>query len=219
MQMSRLMIGTSLLVWSLLFGLAPAAFAASGTHDTDDTERLKETLRLKNVTIPWFLPPPVGLAHPDNGGTCQTIPVAVGFINPVDNHSNRVRKVTREVLADGRQVIVQDDLKTGTAEDSHGATYHFIYTNRAVFNVSLGLPALVSVRMTDNFDLQGHDLDMHVSFDISWDYPAPNGVDITLEPLAFVPTVPFVISTETEKGATNEQLLSIQGDAFNCDPL
>jgi len=122
MQMSRLMMGTSLLVWSLLFGLGPVAFAASGTQDTDDTERLKDTLRLKNVTIPWFLPPPVGLAHPDNGGTCEAIPVAVGFINPVDNRSNRVRKVTREVLADGRQVIVQDDLKTGTAEDSHGAT-------------------------------------------------------------------------------------------------
>jgi len=219
MQMSPLMMGTSLLVWSLLFGLGPVAFAASGTQDTDDTERLKDTLRLKNVTIPWFLPPPVGLAHPDNGGTCEAIPVAVGFINPVDNRSNRVRKVTREVLADGRQVIVQDDLKTGTAEDSHGATYHFDYTNRAVFNVSPGLPALVNARMTDNFRLQGHGLDMHVSFDTSWDYPAPNGVDITLEPLAFVPAVPFVTGAETEKGATNVQLLSIQGDAFNCDPL
>jgi hypothetical protein len=133
--------------------------------------------------------------------------------------SNRVRKVTREGLADGRQVIVQDDLKTGTAEDSHGETYHFVYTNRAVFHVSPGLPALVNVRMTDSFRLKGHGLDMHVSFDVSWDYPAPNGVDITLEPLAFVPAVPFVVGTETEKGATNLQLLSIQGDAFNCDPL
>jgi hypothetical protein len=216
MRMSRLIIGTVLLGSLLLLGLGPAAFAESGMHDTDDTERLKDTLRLKNFTIPWNFP----LAHPDNdGGTCKAIPAAVGFINPVDNRSDRLRKVTREVLEDGRQVIVQDDLKTGTAEDSHGDTYHFVYTNRAVFNVSPGLPAIVNVRMTDNFRLKGHGLHMHVSFDVSWDYPAPNGVDITLEPLAFVPAVPFVVGTETEKGATNLQLLSIQGDAFNCDPL
>lgn len=217
MRMSRLIMGTVLLVCIImLLGLGPAAFAASDTHDTDDTSRLKDILRLKNFTIPWNFP----LAHPDNdGGTCKAIPAAVGFINPVDNRSDRVRKVSKEVMADGSQVIVQDDLKTGTAEDSHGDTYHFVYTNRAVFNVSPGLPAIVNVRMTDNFRLKGHGLHMHVSFDVSWDYPAPEGVDITLEPLAFVPAVPFVVGTETEKGATNFQLLSIQGDAFNCDPL
>ena len=57
-----------------------AKFAAS-------TQRLEE--ELKNVTIPWHVPPPVGLAHPDNGGTCKAIPAAVGFINPVNNSSDR----------------------------------------------------------------------------------------------------------------------------------
>jgi hypothetical protein len=199
----------------LLLSLGPAAFAESGRHDTDDTEHLRDTLRLKNFTIPWNFP----LAHPRKGGTCEAIPAAVGSINPVDNRSNRVRQVTTKGLADGSQVIVQDDLKAGTAEDSHGDTYHFVYTNRAVFNVSSGLPAIVNVRMTDNFRLKGHGLHIHVSFDVSWDYPAPNGVDITLDPLAFVPAVPFVVGTDTENGATNFQLLSIQGDAFNCDPL
>ena len=216
MRMSWLIIGPVLLGSLLLLDLGPAAFAESGMHDTDDTERLKDTLRLKNFTIPWNFP----LAHPDNdGGTCKAIPAAVGFINPVDNRSDRLRKVTREVMADGSQVIIQDDLKTGTAEDSHGDTYHFVYTNRAVFNVSPGLPAIVNARMTDSFRLRGHGLHMHVSFDVSWDYPAPDGVGFTLEPLAFVPVVPFVNGSETEKGATNFQLLSIQGDAFNCDPL
>jgi hypothetical protein len=212
--MSWFIIGTVLLGSLLLLGPSPAAFAESGRHDTDDTERLKDTLRLKNFTIPWNFP----LAHPDNdSGTCKAIPVAVGFINPVDNRSDRLRKVTREVMADGSQVIVQDDLKTDTAEDSHGDTYHFVYTNRAVFNVPPGLPAIVNVRMTDNFRLKGHGLHMHVSFDVVWDYPAPNGVDITLDPLAFVPVVPFVVGSDPE--ATNFQLLNIQGDAFNCDPL
>src|SRR4029453_9894677 len=131
--------------------------------------------------------------HPLDGGTC-TIPATVGSINPVDKTGDRVRKVTREVMADGRQVIVQDDLKTGTAEDSHGDTYHFVYTNRAVFNVSSGLPAIVSVRMTDNFRLKGEGLHMHVSFDVSWDYPAPDGIDFILEPFAFVPVIPFVFA-------------------------
>jgi hypothetical protein len=203
---------TLLLGSLLLLGLGPAAFAESGKHDTDDTERLRDALRLKNFTIPWNFP----LAHPDNGGTCEAIPAAAGSINPVDNRSNRVRKVTTKGLADGSQVIVQDDLKTGTAEDSHGDIYHFVYTNRAVFNVSPDL-AIVNVRMTDNFRLKGHGLHMHVSFDVSWDYPAPNGVDITLEPRAFVPVIPFVVGTADD--AKKFQVLSIQGDAFNCDPL
>src|SRR4029453_2832200 len=111
MRMSRLIIGTVLLVFIMLLGLGPAAFAASVTHDADDTSRLKDTLRLENATFPWHFPPPVGLAHPASGGTCEAIPQGI-FINPIDNRTDRVRKVTREVRADGSQVIVQDDLKT-----------------------------------------------------------------------------------------------------------
>ena len=195
MRMSWLMIRTVLLGSLLLLGLGPAAFAESGMHDTDDTERLKDTLRLKNVTIPWFLPPPVGLAHPDKGGTCEAIPAAVGFINPVDNRTDRVRKVTREVLADGGQVMSQDDLKTGTAEDDDGKTYHFVYKNFSVAHVSSGLPATVHVRMTDNFRLTGNGLHVHASFDWSWDYQDPDGVDFTLDPFAGGPAIPFVFAT------------------------
>jgi len=206
----------------LLVGL-PSAFAASVTRDTDDTPRLKDTLRLENVTIPWLFPPPVGLAHPANGGTCEAIPAAVGSINPVNNSSDRVRKVTRKVKADGSQVIVQDDLKTGTAVDSIGHTYHFIYTNRVVFTVSLSLPAIVHVRMTDSFLLQGNGLHLNVSFEWRWDYEAPAGVEVTLEPFADFPVVPFVFATAdgvtAAPGVTNWQQLSTRGDPFNCDPL
>jgi hypothetical protein len=229
MQMSRLMIGTSLLVWSLLFGLAPAAFAASGTHDTDDTERLKETLRLKNVTIPWHVPPPVGLAHPDNGGTCKAIPAAVGFINPVNNSSDRVRKITGEVLADGSQVIVQDDLIKGLASDIHDDIYHFVYKNRLVVEVSSDLPAIVSARMIDSFRLKkGDDIIMTVDFDWRWKYPAPTGITFDLGGdgrNSNFPIVPFVFATadgenpDTANGVTDWQQLSTQGDPVNCDPL
>ena len=84
------------------------------THHDDNTLRLKDTLRLENFTLEW----PFSLEN----GTCQAIPAAVGAINPVDNSNDRVRKITREVRADGSQMIVQDDLITGTAKDSHGAT-------------------------------------------------------------------------------------------------
>jgi hypothetical protein len=207
----------------VLLGPGPAAFAASVTHDTDDTSRLKDTLRLKNVTISWL--------HPLNDRTCP-IPEAVGLINPVDETGDRVRKVTREVLADGSQVIVQDDLKTGTAKDDrNGVTYHFVYHNRAVFNVSSPDPSapepsvIVSVRMTDHFSLIGNGLHTNVSFDWSWKYPAPKGVEITLEPFADFPVVPFVFATadgvnpDTDHGVTHWQKLSTQGGAPDCDPL
>jgi len=216
MRTSRPIVGTVLLMCTMLLGPGPFAFAASVTHDTDDTSRLKDTLRLKNVTISWF--------HPLNGGTC-TIPATVGSINPVDKTGDHVRKVTREVRADGSQVITQDDLKTGTAEDSNGDTYHFVYTNRAVFNVPPDLPPIVKVEMTDSFRLTGNGLHMNVNFDWSWQYPAPDGIDFTLEPLAFVPIIPFVFATadgvnpDTAHGVTDWQQIRTQGDPFNCDPL
>jgi hypothetical protein len=219
MRTSRPIMRTVLLVFILLLGLSSSAFAAAVTHGTDDTARLKDTLRLKNVTLPWLFP----LAHPANGGTCTAIPAAVGSISPVDNSSDRVRKVTREVRADGSQVIVQDDLKTGTTEDSNSHTYHFVYINRAVFTVSPGLPALVNVRMIDSFLLTGNGLHLNVDFDWQWDYAAPAGVDLTLEPFADFPIVPFVFATadgvNPAPGVTNWQQLSTRGDPFNCDPL
>ena len=227
MRTSRPILGTVLLVFIMLLGLGPSTFAASGTHDTDDTSRLEDTLRLENFTIPWLLPPPVGLANHQNNGTCEAIPVAIGSINPVDNSSDRVRKVTRKVLADGSQVIVQDDLKTGTAVDSHGDTYHFVYKNRAVFavfNVSPSPPAaIVNVEMTDSFRLKGHGLHMNVSFHWRWTYKAPAGVDFTLQLDADFPVVPFVFATadgvKPADGVSNWVKLSTRGDPFNCDPL
>ena len=226
MRTSRPIIGTVLLMCIMLLGPGPSAFAASVTHDTDDPSRLKDTLFLENFTIPWRFPPPVGLANPAHGGTCQAIPEAAGSINPVDNRSDRTRVISRKVLADGSQVIVQDDLKTGTAKDSNGGTYHFVYQNRVVFNVSPDLPAIVRASMADSFLLtKEEDIIMTVDFDYRWRYPAPDGVEITLEPLADWPVVPFVFATangvtpDTDHGVTDWQQLSTQGDPFNCDPL
>jgi hypothetical protein len=206
----------------MLFSLGPATSAASDTRDTGDTSRLKDTLRLENATIPW--------SFPLHAATCAAIPAAVGEINPIDNRSDRVRELTREVLADGSQVIVQDDLIKGLAgSDSNDDIYHFVYKNRLVFRVSSGLPASVRVRMIDSFRLKkGDDIIMTVSFDYRWKYPAPNGITFDLGGDGMnsnFPITPFVFATadgenpDTANGVTDWQELSTQGDPLNCDPL
>ena len=165
----------------LFLGPSPA-FATSDTHDTDGPPRLDDTLRLQNVTLPWLFPL--------KGGTC-TLPASVGVINPVDNSGDRLRKVTSKVRADGSQVIVQDDLRTGKAKDSNGNAYQFIYINHVVLNVSPGLPAKVNARMFDSFRLLGNRLHMNASFDWRWTYTAPKGIDVILQPSAGYPVESF----------------------------
>jgi hypothetical protein len=200
-------------MFMMLFGLGPATFAASETRDTDDTSRLKDTLRLENVTIPWSF----------------AIPAAVGSINPVNNRSDRVRKITREVLADGSQVIVQNDLIKGLASDSNEDIYHFVYKNRLVFEVSSDLPAIVSARMFDSFRLKKEDdIIMTVGFDYRWTYEAPTGIIFDLGGDGMnsnFPITPFVFATadgenpDTANGMKDWPQRSTQGDPLNCDPL
>jgi hypothetical protein len=199
---------------SMLFVGLSSAFATSDTHHTDDSPRLDDVLRLENVTLPWLMPL--------KGGTC-TLPASVGEINPVDNSGDRLRKVTSKVRADGSQVIVQDDLKTGKAKDSNGNAYHFIYENRVVLHVSPGVPADVNVRMTDSFRLYGNRLHMIATFDWRWTYTAPDRVKVTLEPSADFPVEAFVFATadgvNPAPGVRHWRQVSTHGDPWNCDPL
>ena len=67
-----------------------------------------------------------------------------------------------------------------------------------VFNVSPDLPAIVNVRMTDNFRLKGHGLHMHVSFDVTLETIQLRMVStFTLERpcCSDFPVVPFVFAT------------------------
>ena len=227
MRTSRPIVGTVLLMGMVLLGPGPSAVAASETHDADGTSRLQDTLHQTHITIPWEHPPAL------NSENCPMIPATVESITSVDNTGERVRNITREVRADGSQVIVQDDLKTGTAKDSSNhETYHFIYANHAVFNVSPDRTPdtfLVKVGMTDSFLLTGNGLHMHVGFDWRWEYTVckqsesnctvtdPEGITLTLDPLADFPVIPFVPSAAD--GVMNWQKLSTQGDPLACDPL
>ena len=220
MRTSRSIMETVLLVCLMLLGLGPAAFATSVTHRDDNTLRLQDMLRLENFTLAW----PFALEYKQ----CKDIPAAVGAINPVDNSNDRVRKITREVWADGSQMIVQDDLITGTAKDSYGATYHFIYKNYLVLQVPTDVPAIVQVKMTDSFRLIGHGLHVHVGFDWRWKYEATDGITFTLGGDGMNsnwPVEPFVFATadgvNPAPGVTHWQKLS-KGkpqDVLTCDPL
>lgn len=63
---------------TFLFGHSQPASAGSATH---------YSVRVNNVTIPWFFPPPEGLSS-----LCPRIPEGV-HINPDDLGSNRVKNV------------------------------------------------------------------------------------------------------------------------------
>jgi hypothetical protein len=135
------------------------------------------------------------------------------------------------VLADGSQVIVQDDLIKGLARsDSNDAIYHFVYKNRLVFTVSSDLPAIVRVRMIDSFRLKkGDDIIMTVGFDWRWKYEAEDVVTFDLGGDGLnsnFPITPFVFATadgvNPAPGVTHWQKLSTQGkpqDVLTCDPL
>ena len=226
MRTSRPIVGTVLVMGMMLLGPGPSAVAASETPDADGTSRLQDTLHQTHITIPWEHPPAL------EGGTCM-IPATVGSITPVDNTGERVRNITRDVRADGSQVIVQDDLKTGAAKDSHDETYYFIYANHAVFNVSPldadsnDAKSLVQVKMIDSFRLTGNGLNMHVGFNWSWEYivckqsesdcavTGLEGITLTLDPLADFPVIPFVPSAADH--VMNWQQLSTQGDPYEIE--
>lgn len=223
MQPLRKIFANLMLASVLIFALPPG-FAAPVTDNDDDDDnggntRLEDTLRLQNVTLPWAFP----LGHPDAGGTCDAIPATLGLINPVDNKSDRVRKIEQTMRADGSQVIVQDDLITGAGMDSNGNTYQFVYKNVATLNISPGQPATVDIKMADLFRLRGRRLDMKVTFVWSWTFTAPEGVTITLEPFVGFAPMPLVFATADgvtpAPGVTNWEQLETGGDPFNCDPL
>lgn len=217
MQTLRRNIRTNLTLLVLLVGSGLCTAAQAGNAPSG----IKDTLHLKNVTIPWLF----SMANPANGGFCASVPASVGVINPVADSSDRVRKVTSEFLADGSQVIEQDDLIMGTAANDVGAVFRFIYKNHLVFIVSPSLPANVNVRMIDSFRLTGNGVNMNATFDWSWDYAAPDGVVLNLQPDADFPVDFFIFATadgvnpDTGNGVTNWQQLKTQGDPFNCDPL
>ena len=148
------LVMTAVLLLSLLFGLAPSAFAGNG-------ERF--SVRLENVTIPWAFPPPDGISS-----FCPEVPEGV-HINPDDNGSDRVKNADRVNLPDGTVRVLITDLVTGVAHDSFGNAYKFVYENNVAYYFD---GETVTADMKDTFKLEGGPVNYTVGFNWRWVYEA-----------------------------------------------
>jgi hypothetical protein len=167
-----------LLLALMLVVMVPSSSAAS----REDT-----TSKIVRETVEWTLP----------AGQCPSLPAGVS----VSGTGARLAVTNTNVNADGSSRIVINDLVKGSAVDSNGGAYHFVYHNHSIEIVPLSgseLPNQVS--MTDNFVLNGNGgaVDMRIGFNWRWTYTPPE---------AIWPPV------------HNWQQVSTRGDPLLCDPI
>jgi hypothetical protein len=157
-----------------LFVAAPSVAAAKviPTHETVDG------------TVTWTLP----------AGQCPSLPAGVSVSGTGERH----RVTTTLPRADGSTTIITNDLVKGTAVDSTGRTYQFVYQNHST-ETRPPSGSLVQIRMTDTFVLHGPGggPTLNVGFSWRWTYTPPN----------FWPP------------ADNWEQLSTRGDPLHCDPI
>jgi hypothetical protein len=167
------------LLLALMFVVAaPAASAASRETTTHETVR---------ATVGWTLP----------ADQCPNLPAGLS----VSGTGERLEEINTQVHAGGGSRIIINDLVKGSAVDSNGGVYHFVYHNHSIEIVPLsgsGLPDQVS--MTDSFVLNGDGSAGHliVGFNWRWTYTPPE---------AIWPPV------------HNWQQVSTRGDPLLCDPI
>jgi hypothetical protein len=166
----------ALLMMLMLFAASTSASAAPSATTTHETVR--------GETVTWSLP----------ADQCPSLPAGVS----VDGTGQRIAVTKTKVNADGSTQIVINDLVTGAAVGSNGATYHFVYHNHSTQNVpSAGGP--IQISMTDSFVLNGDGGAGHMSVGFNWRW--------TFTPPALWPP------------HDNWQQISTRGDPFLCDPI
>ena len=121
---------------------------------------------------------------------CPSLPL------PISGSGVGVTELTTMVKADGSQHIEDQDKVTGTAVDSTGASYSFLYVNHSSLDVPpSGSPT--QILMVDDFLLRGTGRDTeHVAFTWSWTY-----------------------TTQQWPPVTNWRQIHTLGDPMNCDPI
>jgi hypothetical protein len=155
MKKSQLKVAVVLSL-TLLLTAVLSAFAAPDGNTTN------YKLRLKNVTIGWYVPP-----EGYSSETCSEFPPGI-YVKPDDNGSNRNKTAKVTELPNGTTRVWVQDLVTGIAHDNHGRSYRFTYRNSqsAVLDGDV-----VSVRMIDEFVLKGP-VRHRAAFKWSWQYNA-----------------------------------------------
>jgi hypothetical protein len=177
MPIARKLVAPVLLML-LLFATSASASAAPLATTTHETVR---------GTVTWTLP----------AGQCPSLPAGIS----VSGTGERLQLINTEVNPDGSGQIVINDLVKGSAVDSNGGTYTFVYANHSTEGLSpsgSGLPHQIS--MTDSFILNGKGSASHmtVGFNWRWTYTPPE---------AYWPPV------------HNLQQLSTRGEPVLCDPI
>lgn len=117
----------------------------------------------------------------------------------VSGKGKRYQVVTADVLPSGATNLIISDFVQGTAEDTNGGKYTFIYSNQDRQRIpASGGP--IHVKMTDTFllDGPGTDNDLAVGFVWRWTFTPPEG--------------------EWPPIHNWKQIRTI-GDVFNCDPI
>jgi hypothetical protein len=166
----------ALLLILMLFVVSTSASAAPLGSPTHDTVR---------ELVTWTLP----------ADQCPSLPAGVSVFG-----SGARLAVTNTIAnADGSSRIITNDLVKGTAVDSNGGTYSFVYVNHTILNVPSGTGLPIQVSMTDNFVLNGQGSASHMSVGFNWRWTSP--------------------SAEVWPPADNWQQLSTRGDPFLCDPI
>lgn len=200
---------------ALLLVVALSAFAAP------DASPERVSIRLKNVTIPWFFPPPEGL----NGNVCPGVPVGYE-VNPDDNASNRRKHSLVREMPNGNKVVKVWDIVTGTATDNYGNSYTFHYRNNSVVTFD---GEIATVRMTDYFRLKGAPFTHTLGFKFTWQYKAEelnliqvmdNGKLIDMYADFIWPTDDGVTETSNPALVPGSWVVHYDyGDWFDCDPI
>jgi hypothetical protein len=156
---------------------SPALAAASQASDT--------TTRIIRGSVSFTLP----------ADTCPAFPAGVSL----SGTGERYQVITTKVKPDGRTLVVSNDFIQGTAQDSNGGTYTFLYSNQDR-NRAPASGSPIKVHMIDVFTLNGNGSisDFTVAFNWTWKYTPPEG--------------------EWPPNHNWQQLYTL-GDPLHCDPL
>jgi hypothetical protein len=181
MSIARKFVVALLLALTLLVG-APAAAA----HSAGETIHYRT-----RAPVSFTLTPACATIHSDVMGTGEI-----------------THNIHGKIRADGSKRVVDDAIARGTAVDSAGKTYRFLYVNQTISTVpASGSP--VQVQMRDSFRLHGRDgvNKVNVGFLWRWTYMPQNDDIPTSDSPGIWPPV------------DNWQQISTHGDPFTCDPL
>ena len=134
-------------------------------------------------SVAWTLP----------ADQCPSLPAGLE-VSGTGEHSS---VTNTKLMANGSTKVVTNDLAKGSAIDSNGNTYHFIYQNHSTQVIN---GSVTQIEMKDSFILNGRGSATRLNVGFLWRWSFPTGEDPFFE-------------------FNNWEQLSTRGDPLHCDPL